>query len=144
MWSPTALAASAPPASLPPADAALVADVASFKAIPIGDGIPGTILDCCADAQGRLARPGEPWNSTDVVPPGSTRAQRRLLWAVQGPQLTVIHYEQGGFAHTYHVVLLRRAPWMRGHATTWEMSTGRHADFAQFAQAQAGATTTAP
>ena len=132
----TALAADSPPSSLAPADAVLLADAGSFHSLPIVDAIPRIVLDCCADAEGRLAKPGEPWAATDALSMGHTLPRRRLLWAVQSERLTAIHYEQGGFAHTYHVALLRRAWWPRDGTLIWENYTGRFADFAEFSRAQ--------
>jgi hypothetical protein len=136
VWAMAALAAGSPPPTLAPADAALLADAGSFHSLPIVDPIPRTVLACCADADGRLAKPGEPWAATDALPIGQTLPRRRLLWAVQSEQLTAIHYEQGGFAHTYHVALLRHTWWPRDGTLIWQSDTGRFADFAQFSRTQ--------
>lgn len=135
VWAMTAFAAGSPSTSLAPADAALLADAGSFHSLPVVDAIPRFVLDCCADADGRLAKPGESWAATDAISFGERLPRRRLLWAVQSEQLTAVHYEQGGFAHTYHVALLRRAWWPRDGTLIWQGYTGRFADFAQFSQA---------
>jgi len=136
VWATTALAAGSPLASLAPTDAALLADVGSFHSLPIVDTIPRFVFDCCADAEGRLAKPGEPWSATDAISIGQRLPRRRLLWAMQSEQLTVVHYEEGGFAHTYHVALLRRAWGPRDGTLIWQGDTGRFTDFEQFLRAQ--------
>jgi hypothetical protein len=136
VWATAALAAGSTQTSLAPGDAALLADARSFHSLPIVDTIPRFVLDCCADADGQLAKPGERWAATDAMSVGERLPRRRLLWAVQSERLTAVHYEQGGFAHTYHVALLRRAWWPRDGTLVWQSDTGRFADFAQFSQAQ--------
>ena len=124
----TASAPRSPSASLGPADAALLADAANFHALPAFDAIPAFILDCCADAERRLAKPGEPWAASDALSIGERLPRQRLLWAVQSENLTAVHYESGGFAHTYHVALLRRAWWPRDGALIWQGDTGQEQD----------------
>jgi hypothetical protein len=72
--------------------------------------IPGEAIRFCADANGRFAMPGARWAATDVASKGGTLPSRRLIWAASSEDLFVIHFEQGGFAHTYHVVVLRFMP----------------------------------
>jgi hypothetical protein len=72
------------------------------------------------------------WAATDVASRGGTFPSRRLIWAASSEDLFVIHFEQGGFAHTYHVVVLR---FMRGATTydvAWRASAPRLKDYANF------------
>lgn len=56
----------------------------------------------------RMADPGQPFQVTDVVMDRSLPG-RRLILAGQAKDLVVVHYERGGFAHQYKLVVLRVA-----------------------------------
>jgi hypothetical protein len=59
----------------------------------------------CAD-NGRLAEPGQKWNATDaIIDP--TLPGKRLIWAAVGGEYYVVHYERGGIAHTFHVLVAK-------------------------------------
>lgn len=66
--------------------------------------LPATIRALCADAQGKLADPGEAWESTDVVGKGRL-ARHRLIWAVTDAAYYVVHFETGGRGHAYRVAV---------------------------------------
>lgn len=56
----------------------------------------------------RMADPGQPFQVTDVVM-DRTLPGRRLILAGQAKDVVVVHYERGGFAHLYKLVVLRVA-----------------------------------
>jgi hypothetical protein len=51
-----------------------------------------------------LADPGKPYNEScyadDRIP------DRRLIWAAQLPDRFVVHYESGGIAHSFHIIVV--------------------------------------
>jgi hypothetical protein len=53
-------------------------------------------------------KPGEKWNTTDSIidptPPG-----KRLIWAAVGGDYYVAHYERGGIAHTFNILVEKLA-----------------------------------
>ena len=54
-----------------------------------------------------LAEPGEPFQVTDVVDAHSKPLpSRRLIWAAQLPGRYLVHYERGGYAHSFFVLLI--------------------------------------
>jgi hypothetical protein len=55
----------------------------------------------------QLADPGAPFNATDVVGP-KLLPFRRLIAAGCAGDHCLVHYEKGGFAHVYQVVVLSR------------------------------------
>jgi hypothetical protein len=56
-----------------------------------------------------MADPGQPFQHTDVIAPGARLPGRRLVFAGHAGDLAVVHYEAGGFAHTYSLVVFRVA-----------------------------------
>jgi len=76
-------------------------------------GIPKSVIRAIADAshdpEFRLADPGQEWQETDViVEPRLSR--RRLVFAASTPEYWLIHYELGGYSHSYHLVLVEGNP----------------------------------
>lgn len=55
-----------------------------------------------------MAAAGRPFAATDVVDPGHPLPGRRLIQAAVGERYAVVHYETGGVAHTFSVVVLGR------------------------------------
>jgi hypothetical protein len=79
-----------------------------------------------------IAAAGEPFASTDDVTDASLPG-RRLIAAAVGKKYAVVHYEQGGIAHTRHVVVFERAP---GTATVvWSGSVQRTYEPPEFERA---------
>jgi hypothetical protein len=60
---------------------------------PFGDGVPSVLRDALADKIGTFARPGEPFDSTDIVMTGQSR--RLIFVRVHGTRW-VIATEHGG------------------------------------------------
>ena len=68
--------------------------------------LPRSIFKLCADDKGRLAEPGQKWQPTDVASDDSL-ARKRLIWAATNGDYYVVHYESGGIAHGYHVLVAK-------------------------------------
>jgi hypothetical protein len=67
--------------------------------------LPSAILALCdGGGDGKLANPGEKWNATDAITDPSLPG-KRLIWASIGGDYYVVHYERGGIAHTFHVLV---------------------------------------
>jgi len=66
--------------------------------------LPVSLVKLFADRQGRIADPGQRWEVTDVVY-NEDLPFKRLIWAVVCGNFYVIHYESGGRAHMYHIIL---------------------------------------
>jgi hypothetical protein len=74
--------------------------------------LPSAVKSACAavmsDHRFQLADPGKPYNETDTdvddrIP------DRRLLWVARLPEHFVLHYESGGRAHSFHIIVVRSA-----------------------------------
>jgi len=97
------------------------------------DDLPAELLAQCQDDNGRLADPGAPWLAGNVIWNASL-PRHRLLWAVTVGPYHVVHFERGGFAHTYRVLVATREQGS-GMNVALRADTGRFEHYAQFAQA---------
>ena len=68
--------------------------------------LPPRVVTLCADHQGHMADIGESWRAGCIVlsPP---LPSKRLIWASQFQDVFLIHYESGGYAHSFHLMLVR-------------------------------------
>ncbi len=73
-------------------------------AISLGD--EAACATVISDHRFWMADPGKPFNVTDVGPDDRIPS-RRLLWAAHLPDYFLLHYESGGIAHGFHVILVR-------------------------------------
>ena len=82
--------------------------VAGCFALPRGprhDNLPSAILALCdGGGDGKLAEPGQKWNATCVITDPSLPG-KRLIWAAVGGEYYVVHYERGGIAHSFHILV---------------------------------------
>ena len=67
--------------------------------------LTSAIVVLCTD-NGRLAEPGQKWNATDVIT-DPTLPAKRLIWAATSGEYYVVHYERGGIAHTFHILVAK-------------------------------------
>ena len=92
--------------------------------------LPREVFRYCADLNGLLAAPDQRWNATDVMTPGLS--MRRLVWAAYSDNLFVVHFEQGGFAHSHHIVVVRRQTKPNGAELLWLAEGPRLKDYSDF------------
>jgi hypothetical protein len=81
-----------------------VQDSSRFHEVYSTTDLPPAIVALCTGDNGRLADPGQKWNATDVIT-DPTLPGKRLIWAAVGGEYYVVHYERGGIAHTFHVLV---------------------------------------
>jgi hypothetical protein len=71
--------------------------------------IPEEVVRACAaetiGKEFRLADAGQPFQVTDVIS-NEKLLSKRLIWGARLPGYFVVHYEHGGYAHTYHVLVV--------------------------------------
>ena len=99
--------------------------------------LPRSVVDALSTVTiGRdepMADAGEPWNPSDVI----TRPilpMQRLIWAVAGDGYVVVHYEQGGYAHRFEVVVISPPRDDGTRAVIWPTAVSdRVIDFPAFA-----------
>jgi hypothetical protein len=91
---------------LPADDLKALHDVSRFHELRAVTDLPPAVLTLCAGENGKLAEPGQKWQATDVIT-DPTLPGKRLIWAVTNGDYYVVHYERGGIAHSFHVMVAR-------------------------------------
>jgi hypothetical protein len=91
---------------LPAADQKVLRDISRFHEIHSVTNLPPIIFALCVDGKGRLAEPGQNWEATDVITDDKLPT-KRLIWAFTDGDYYVVHYERGGYAHSFHVLVAK-------------------------------------
>jgi hypothetical protein len=97
--------------------------------------VPATVKTACAavisDHRFWLADPGKPYN--EACDSDDRIADRRLIWAARLPEHLVLHYESGGRAHGFHVIVVR----LTGSTArvVWRASADEYKDYPAFIRA---------
>lgn len=84
----------------------MLRDVSRFREIHAATNLPPEVFALCADSGGRLAEPGQKWEISDVIT-DETLPRKRLIWAVTDGDYYVVHYERGGYALSFHVLVAK-------------------------------------
>ena len=79
---------------------------AKFTEIHSTTNLPPSVIALCNDSKGRLAEPGKNWQVTDVIT-DSSLPDKRLIWAAIKDEYFVVHYERGGYSHSFHVLVAK-------------------------------------
>jgi hypothetical protein len=92
---------------LPAENRKVLLDASRFHVIHSTSDLPSVILTLCdGGGDGKLAEPGQNWNATDVIT-DPTLPGKRLIWAAIGEEYYVVHYERGGIAHSFHILVAK-------------------------------------
>lgn len=81
-------------------------DVSRFREIDAAMNLPPAVFVLCADSSGRLAEPGQKWEISDVIT-DEKLPRKRLIWSVTDSDYYIVHYERGGYAHSFHVLVAK-------------------------------------
>jgi len=110
----------------------------SFRDVHTTTNLPPAVVALCADDKGRLADPGQKWEATDLITDASL-PRKRLIWAVAGDQCYyVVHYERGGRAHSFHVLVATRKKGETKVTVIWRGIGSQLKDFKAFLAALEG------
>ena len=102
-----------------------------FHEVDSTSDLPPAIVALCG---GKLADPGQKWNVTDgIIDP--TLPGKRLIWAAASGDYNVVHYERGGIAHTFHVLVAKLAKDEAKPKVVWSAVGGPFKDYAAFLDA---------
>jgi len=93
--------------------------------------LPPAIVALCTGDNDRLADPGQKWNATDVIT-DPTLPGKRLIWAAVGGEYYVVHYEHGGIAHSFHILIARLTKNDAKPKVVWRGIGGPLKDYAAF------------
>jgi hypothetical protein len=117
--------------TLPAAERARLENVRAFSMVSASTPLPREILKFCADQNGLIAIQGARWNAIDVMFVGVPT--RRVVWVSGGDGLFVVHYEQGGFSHSFHVAIAKVNA--TGYELIWRADGPRLRDHPDFVRA---------
>jgi len=117
------------------ADREALLDASRFHEVRSTSNLPPTILALCdSGGDGKLAEPGQKWNATDAIT-DPTLPGKRLIWAAIGDDYYVVHYERGGIAHTFHVLVAKLTKNDTKPKVIWAGAGGPFKDYAAFLDA---------
>jgi len=77
---------------------------------------------------------GQKWNATDAIL-DPTLPSKRLIWAEVDGEYYVVHYERGGIAHTFHMLVAKLANGEAKPKVVWSAIGGPFKDYAAFLDA---------
>jgi hypothetical protein len=120
---------------LAPADRVALEHPASIRLLYSVRGIPASVRSACAtvisDRKFWLADPRKPYNegcdADDRIP------DRRLIWAARLQDRFVVHYESGGLAHSFHIIVVGIAS--SRPRVVWRAAAGEYKDYSTFVSA---------
>ena len=115
---------------LPAEDRRALQNSSRFHEVHSTGHLPSAIVALCAD-DGRLAEPGQKWNATDAFT-DPTLPGKRLIWAAVDGEYYVVHYERGGIAHTFHVLVATLTKNNAKPKVIWRGVGGPLKDYAAF------------
>jgi hypothetical protein len=117
---------------LPVEDRKVLQDSARFHEVHSTNALPSAILALCDDGgDGKLAEPGQKWNATCVITDPSLPG-KRLIWAAVGGEHYVVHYERGGIAHSFHILVGKLTKSDAKPTLVWRAVGGPFKDYAAF------------
>jgi hypothetical protein len=123
--------ANPPVGGLSPEDRKVLRDSPRFHEVHSTSDLPPGVVALCGS---KLAEPGGKWNATDSILdpmlPG-----KRLIWAAVGGKYYVVHYERGGIAHTFHLLVAKLAKGKAKPKVVWSTVGGPFKDYAAFVDA---------
>ncbi len=102
-----------------------------FHEVHSTNDLPPAIAALCTGDNGRLAHAGQKWNATDVIT-DPTLPGKRLIWAAVGGEYYVVHYEHGGIAHSFHILIARLTKNDAKPKVVWPGVGGPLKDYAAF------------
>lgn len=116
---------------LSPGDRKILQDFAQFHEVHSTGDLPPAVVALCGD---KIAEPGGKWNATDAIL-DATLPGKRLIWGAIGGDYYVVHYERGGIAHSFHVLVAKLAKNEAKPKLAWCAVGGPFKDYAAFLQA---------
>jgi len=119
---------------LPADDRKVLLDGSRFHELRSAKDLPRAVVAFCADDNGKLADPGQNWNATDVTT-DPTLPWHRLMWAAVGGDFYVVHYERGGIAHSYHILVAKLAKNDAKPTVVWRAIGHQLKDYSAFVDA---------
>jgi len=112
-------------------DRNVLQDSSRFQEVHSTSDLPPAILTLCGT---KIADPGQKWNATDAIL-DPTLPGKHLIWAAVGGDYYVVHFERGGIAHTFHVLVAKLAKGEAKPKLVWSAVGGPFKNYAAFVEA---------
>jgi hypothetical protein len=119
---------------LPPDDRKTLQDASRFHGVHSTGDLPTAVVALCTGDNGKIADPGQKWNATDSITDPSLPG-KRLIWAAVGGDYYVVHYERGGIAHSFHILVAKLTRPESKLVVVWRAVGGPLKDYATFLDA---------
>jgi len=117
---------------LAPEDRRVLKNTSRFHEVHSTGDLPSAVVALCGG--GKIAEPGQKWNATDaIIDP--TLPGERLIWAAVNGEYYVVHYERGGIAHTFHVLVAKLTKEQSKPTEVWRAMGGPFKNYAAFIDA---------
>ncbi len=107
-------------------------DLTRFHELRKVADLPAKVVALIAPDPKFIANPGEKWQVTDVIDDPNLPA-KRLIWAATDGEHYIVHYESGGIAHVFHILMVNVAPTPSEPVT--QSGAKQYQDLASFAEA---------
>ena len=112
-------------------DRKILQDSGRFHEVHSTSDLPAAIVTLCGT---KIADPGQKWNATDAIL-DPTLPGKRLIWAAVDGDYYVVHYERGGIAHTFHLLVAKLAKGEAKPLVVWSALGGPFKNYAAFVDA---------
>jgi hypothetical protein len=106
-------------------------DSSAFREVYSTTNLPPAVIALCADENGRLADRDKKWETTDAIT-DSKLPRKRFIWGATRGEYYIIHYERGGVAHSYHVLIATLKEGEEKAKVVWRGVGDRLKDFKAF------------
>jgi hypothetical protein len=114
-------------------DRNMLRDSSRFHEVRSTRDVPPAVVALCAE-DGKIADPGQKWNATCVIT-DPTLPGKRLIWAAVSGDYYVVHYERGGIAHSFHVLVAKLTKDDAKPKVIWRAAGRQLKDYAAFLDA---------
>jgi hypothetical protein len=118
-------------------DRKTVENASRFHEVHSTSDLPPAVVALCAGDHGKIADPGQNWNATDAIM-DPTLPGKRLIWAAVDGDYYVVHYERGGIAHTFHILVALLTKNDTKPKAVWSAMRGPFENYAAFVDALRG------
>jgi hypothetical protein len=117
--------------NLPAEHRKVIDDSSRFHEVQSTTNLPPAIVALCAGFHGKLAEPGQKWEATDAIQDPSL-PRKRLIWAAVSDDYYVVHYEEGGLFHSFHVLIATLPKGEQKPTFVWRGIGDRLKDYSAF------------
>jgi hypothetical protein len=121
---------------LPIDDQKVLREITRFHQIHAATNLPPAILKLCADQNGRLAEAGQTWERSDFIRDDKL-PRHRMIWSVTDGDYYVVHYERGGYAPSFRLLVAKLKAGDVKPSLVWRGAGGQIEDFKAFVDALA-------